>query len=64
MTSNQEVFSSLDNVIKYEIKLCDEHLVDSLGKWIDTIVTKQNEIKGIPNVHFFQGFKHNLLSNS
>lgn len=32
MTGNKKLFSSLDNSVKFEIKLGGDHLVDALGK--------------------------------
>lgn len=32
MTGNKELFSSLDNYVKSEIKLGDDHPINSLGK--------------------------------
>jgi len=63
MTSNKDIFSSFDETIKTRIKLGDGHLVNSLGKGIVTVVTKQNEKKkNIHDVYYVQGMKHNLLS--
>lgn len=42
MTSNIDSFSSFDEIIKTQVKLCDDHLVNVLGKGIVIVVTKYN----------------------
>ena len=62
ITGNKERFTSLDNSIKFGIKLGDDHLVDTLGKGTISVIKKQNETKEILDVYYVQGLKHNLLS--
>ena len=62
MTGNKKLFSSLDNSVKFEIKLGDDRHVNDLDKGTVSVLSTQNEKKNIPNVYFVLGLKHNLMS--
>ena len=62
MTSNLNLFSSLDNSVQTDVTLGNNVQVTVLGKGIVGIVTKQGDRKFIPNVYHVEGLKHNLLS--
>lgn len=40
MIGDKYIFSSFVETVKFQIKFGDDHLVNSLGKYIVTIVTK------------------------
>ena len=62
MTSNLNLFSSLDNLVQTDVTLGNNVQVTILGKGIVDIQTKQGESKYIPVVYHVEGLKHNLLS--
>ena len=62
MTSNLNLFSSLDNSVQTTVTLGNNVQVTILGKYIVGILTKQGERKFMPDVYHVEGLKHNLLS--
>ena len=62
MTSNLNLFSSLDNSVQTNVTLGNNVQVTVLGKGTVDILTKQGESKYIPDVYHVKGLKHNLLS--
>ena len=62
MIGDKSLFSSLDASIKTKIKLGDNYIVDVRGKGTVSILSKQNEVKNIPNLYHVNGLKHNLIS--
>ena len=62
MTCDKSLFSSLDASVRTEVKLGDNYIVDVQGKCIVSILSKQNEVKNIPNVYHVNGLKHNLIN--
>ena len=62
MTSNLNLFSSLDTLFKTDVTHGNNVQVTVLGKGTVDILTKQGESKYIPDVYHVEGLKHNLLS--
>ena len=62
MTSNLNLFSSLDNSVQTDVTLGNNVQVIVLGKGIVGILTKHGESKFILGVYHVKGLKHNLLS--
>ena len=62
MTSNLNLFSSLDNSVQTDVTLGNNVQVIILGKCTISTLTKQRERKIIPDVYYVEGMKHNLLS--
>ena len=62
MTSNLNLFFSLDNSVQTDVTFGNNDQVTVLGKGIVNILTKQGEHKYMPDVYHVEGLKHNLLS--
>ena len=62
MTSNLNLFSSLDNSVQTDVTLGNNVQVTVLGKGIVNILTKQGDHKYMPDIYHVEGLKHNLLS--
>ena len=62
MTSNLNLFSSLDDLVKTDVTLGNNVQVTILGKCTVDILMKQGERKYIPDVYHVEVLKHNLLS--
>ena len=57
VTSNLNLFFSLDNSIQTDVKLGNNVQVTILGKGTVGILTKQGESKYIPDVYHVEGLK-------
>jgi len=62
MTVNLEMFSSLDENIKFDVTLSNDNKVSVMGKGNINIQAKHGEKKYISYVYFVFGLKHNLMS--
>ena len=62
MSGNKEMFSSIDESVKFEVRMGNNNKVSVMGKWCISICTKQGEIKQIQDVYYVPGLKHNLIS--
>ena len=62
MTSNSNLFSSLDNSVQTNVTLGNNVQVTLLGKGTVSILTTLGEQKYMPDVYHVEGLKHNLLS--
>ena len=62
MTRNKDFFASLDDSVKYEVKLGNDNKVFVMGKGFINVLTKNGGKGYIPNVNFVLGLKHNLMS--
>ena len=62
MTSNLNLFSSLDNLVQTNVTLGNNVQVTVLGKCIVGILTKKGKSKFIPYFYHVEVLKHNLLS--
>ena len=62
MTSNLNLFCSLDNSVHTDVTLGNNVQVTVLGKGTIGILTRKGESKYIPYVYHVEGLKHNLLS--
>ena len=58
------MFSSLDEIVKYDVTLCNKNKVEvkEKEKGNINILTKKREKKHIIDVYFVPSLKHNLLS--
>ncbi|KAI3734276.1 hypothetical protein L6452_13741 [Arctium lappa] len=61
MTGNKQLFSSMGEFPKKEVRTGDDKRLNVQGCGVITVKTKYGE-KRIPNVYFVPGLKHNLLS--
>eukprot|EP00253_Pinus_taeda_P015177 PITA_15177 len=59
---NIEMFSNLDESLKYEVTLGIDSKLFVMGKGRVNIITKKWEKKHISDVYFVPGLKHNLIS--
>lgn len=59
MIGNLEMFSSLDENIKFNVTLGNDNKVSIMGKGNINILTKQGEKNYISDVYFVPGLKHN-----
>ena len=62
MTRNIEMFSNLDEIVKYEVALGIDRKISIMGKGRVKILTKKGEKTYISNVYFVPGLKHNLIN--
>jgi hypothetical protein len=62
MTSNKDLFSSIDTSIKSEVKLGNDCKVTVNGKGVVLVYTKKNQRRNIDCVYFVPGLKCNLIS--
>jgi hypothetical protein len=62
MTSNKDLFSSIDTSIQSEVKLGNDCKVTVNGKGVVPIYTKNNHRRNIDDVYFVPGLKCNLIS--
>lgn len=62
MPGNIEMFSNLDESVKYEVTLGADIKVSVMGKGTINILTKKGEKKYISYVYFVPDLKHNLMS--
>jgi len=62
MSRNIEMFSNLDESVKFEVTLGTNRKVSIMGKGRVNILTKKGEKKYISNVYFFPDVKYNLMS--
>ena len=61
MSGNIEMFSNLDESVKYEVTLETDRKVYVMGKGRVNILTKKREKKYISDVYFVPSLKHNLI---
>eukprot|EP00253_Pinus_taeda_P025679 PITA_25679 len=61
MIGSIEMFSNLDESVKYEVTLGTDSKVYVMGKGRVNILTKKGEKKCIADVYFIPGLKHNLI---
>ena len=62
ITGNLEMFSSLDESVKFDVTLGNDNKIEVKGKGNVNILSKKGEKKHISDVYFFPNLKHNLLS--
>lgn len=62
MRRHKELFASLDDFIKIEVKLGNENKLVVMGKGVIIVLTKNGERRFNPNVYFRCRLKHNLMS--
>jgi hypothetical protein len=62
MTCHNDLLSNLDTSLITTISLGDDHAIKTLGKGVVPVLTKQGEVKNIPNIYYVPNIKHNLLS--
>lgn len=62
MSGSKEMFATMDESIKSEVKLGTDHRVSVMGKGSINIRTKQDEEKHISDVYYVPGLQHNLIS--
>jgi hypothetical protein len=62
MSRSKEMFATMDDSIKSEVKLGNDHRVSVMGKGSINIRTKQGEEKHISDVYYVPGLQHNLIS--
>ena len=62
MIGNLEMFSSLDESVKFNVILGNDNEVEVKEKGNIKILTKKGEKKHISNVYFVPSLKHNLFS--
>jgi transposase InsO family protein len=62
MSGSKEMFATMDDSIKSEVKLGNDHRVSVMGKGSINIRTKQGEEKHISDVYYVPGLQHNLIS--
>jgi hypothetical protein len=56
------MFATMDDSIKSEVKLRNDHQVSVMGKGSINIRTKQGEEKHISDVYYVPRLQHNLIS--
>ena len=61
MIGNKEFFEILDRLIKSEVKLGNNEIVEVSGKGTINVITKHGK-KSISDVYFVPSLKHNLIS--
>ena len=52
MSGSKEIFSTIDESIKSEVKLGNDHQISVMGKWSISIRTKKREEKKIPDIYY------------
>jgi hypothetical protein len=62
MTGHKDLLSNLDTYLITTISLGDDHPIKTSGKGVVPVLTKQGEVKNIPDVYYVPNIKHNLLS--
>ena len=62
MSGNIEMFSNLNESVKFEVTLGTDSKISIMGKGRVNILTKKGEKKYISDVYFFPSLKHNLIS--
>jgi len=62
MIGNIEMFSNLDESVKFEVTLGTDSKVFTMGKGRANILTNKGENKYISTIYFVTGLKHNLIS--
>ena len=62
MTRNKDLFTSLGDSIKSEVKLGNDSKVSVIGKGVINVLTKNGGKRYIPDVYFVPGLKNNLIS--
>ena len=62
MSASKEIFSAIDESIKSEVKLGNDHQILVMGKVSISIRTKKGEEKKIPNIYYVPGLQHSLIS--
>ena len=62
MSGSKEIFSVIDESVKSEVKLGNDHQISVMGKGSISIRSKKGEEKEIPDVYYVSGLQHNLIS--
>jgi hypothetical protein len=62
MTGHNDLLSNLDTTFITTISLGDDHSIKTSGKCVVPVLTKQGEVKNIPDVYYVPNNKHNFLS--
>ena len=57
MSGNKEIFSSIDESMKFEVRMGNNNKVRVMGKGYISICTKQGEIKQIQDVYYVPSLK-------
>lgn len=61
MTRNTYLFENFDTLVKLEIKLGNDNIVEVMGKGVINVITNLGK-KTILDAYFVPGLKHNLIS--
>jgi hypothetical protein len=61
MTVNKELFEDLDTLVRSQIKLGNDNIVEVTGKCAINVITKTGK-KTIHDLYFVLGLKHNLIN--
>ena len=61
MSGSKEIFLVIDESVKSEVKLGNDHQISVMGKGSISIRTKKGEEKEIPDVYYVPGLQHNLI---
>ena len=62
MSGSKEIFSAIDESIRLEIKLGNDHQISVMGKGSISIRTKKGEEKEIPDVYYVPRLQHNIIA--
>ena len=62
MSGSKEIFSVIDESVKSEVKLGNDHQILVMEKGSISIRTKKGEENEIPDVYYVPGLQHNLIS--